>query len=96
MNLAAVVVALKKVAEKLVITCYDAELIHELSKENGFVEEYIKEAGKNTPGNYLSNFFANRASTKVVTCEEDMNSKNWTWSESKKACVYRVTNTSAK
>ncbi len=33
---------------------------------------------------------------KVVTCEEYMNSKDWTWSESKKACVYRVTNTSAK
>ena len=33
---------------------------------------------------------------KVVTCEEAMNSKNWTWSESKKACVYRVSNTSSK
>ena len=33
---------------------------------------------------------------KVVTCEEYMNSKNWTWSESKKACVYRVSNTSSK
>ncbi len=30
------------------------------------------------------------------TCEEYMNSKNWTWSESKKACVYRVTSTSVK
>ncbi len=33
---------------------------------------------------------------KVVTCEEYMNSKNWTWSESKKACVYKVSNTSSK
>ena len=33
---------------------------------------------------------------KVVTCEEYMNSKDWTWSESKKACVYRVSNTSTK
>ena len=33
---------------------------------------------------------------KVVTCEEAMNSKNWSWSESKKACVYRVSNTSSK
>ena len=31
-----------------------------------------------------------------LTCEEYMNSKNWTWSESKKACVYRVSNTSSK
>ena len=36
------------------------------------------------------------SSTKVVTCEEAMGSKNWTWSESKKACVYRVTNTGSK
>ena len=36
------------------------------------------------------------SSTKVVTCEEAMNSKDWTWSESKKACVYRVTNTGSK
>ena len=32
--------------------------------------------------------------TKVITCEEAMNSKNWIWSESKKACVYKVSNTS--
>ena len=29
-------------------------------------------------------------------CEEYMNSKNWTWSETKKACVYMVSNTEAK
>ena len=39
---------------------------------------------------------SNTSSTKAVTCEEYMNSKNWTWSESKKACVYRVANTSTK
>lgn len=31
-----------------------------------------------------------------VSCEELNNSNNWTWSESKGKCVYRVTNTSAK
>ena len=31
-----------------------------------------------------------------LSCEEYMNSKNWTWSETKKACVYRVSNTSSK
>lgn len=50
----------KKVTEKLGLPCYDAELIHELSKESGFAEEYVKEAGEYTPGNYLSSFFANR------------------------------------
>ena len=33
--------------------------------------------------------------TKIVTCEEAMNSKDWTWSESKKACVYKVSDTSS-
>ncbi len=51
----------KKVAEKLGIPCYDAELIHELSQKSGFAEEYIKEAGEYTPDNYLSSLFANRA-----------------------------------
>ncbi len=32
---------------------------------------------------------------KAVTCEEYMKSKDWTWSESKKACVYKVSNTSS-
>ena len=32
---------------------------------------------------------------KVVTCEET-NGIDWTWSEIKKACVYKVTNTSSK
>ncbi len=58
-------------------------------KDNYYIEEHlgtltVSEASKSDSNN-----------TKVVTCEEAMNSKNWTWSESKKACVYRVTNTSA-
>ncbi len=32
----------------------------------------------------------------VISCEEEMGSKNWVWSDSKKACVYKVTNTSTK
>ncbi len=43
-----------------------------------------------------SNTSSDTSSTKVVTCEEAMNSKNWTWSESKKACVYKVSNTSSE
>ena len=35
------------------------------------------------------------STTKVVTCEDE-NGKGWVWSESKKACVYKVTNTGAK
>lgn len=32
----------------------------------------------------------------VITCDEEMGSKNWIWSETKGACVYKVSNTSAK
>lgn len=32
----------------------------------------------------------------VISCEEEMGSKNWVWSDSKKACVYKVSNTSTK
>ncbi len=32
----------------------------------------------------------------IVTCEQAMNSKNWTWSEAKQACVYKVSNTAAE
>ena len=36
----------KKVAEKLGIPCYDAQLLHEIAKESGFDENYIKDAGE--------------------------------------------------
>ncbi len=36
------------------------------------------------------------SSDRAITCEEYMNSKNWTWSVSKNTCVYKVSNTSAK
>ena len=32
----------------------------------------------------------------VISCDEEMGSTNWIWSESKKACVYKVSNTSVK
>jgi cytidylate kinase len=51
----------RKTAEKLEIPCYDAQLIQELSKESGFAEDYVKEAGEYTPGGYLSGLFVNRS-----------------------------------
>ncbi len=51
----------------------------------------INVMGKDTSSN---NGGSNKDSN--PTCEEAMNSKNWTWSETKKACVYRVSNTSSK
>lgn len=50
----------KKVAEKLGIPCYDAEIIQEMAKETGFAPDYVKEAGEYAPGGFLSNAFSNR------------------------------------
>ncbi len=32
----------------------------------------------------------------IITCDEEMNSTNWVWSTAKGACVYKVSNTSAR
>ena len=50
----------KKVAEKLGIPCYDAEIIQEMAKETGFALDYVKEAGEYAPGSFLSEAFSNR------------------------------------
>ena len=50
----------KKVAEKLGIPCYDAEIIQEMAKETGFALDYVKEAGEYAPGSFLSSAFSNR------------------------------------
>ena len=50
----------------------------------------------NSDNNTNTSTDSSSASTsKVVTCEDE-NGKGWVWSESKKACVYKVTNTGAK
>lgn len=50
----------KKVAEKLGIPCYDAQIIQQMAQETGFAPEYVKEAGEYTPGSFLSSAFSNR------------------------------------
>ena len=50
----------KKVAEKLGIPCYDAEIIQEMAKQTGFAPEYVQEAGEYAPGGFLSAAFSNR------------------------------------
>ena len=51
----------KKVAEKLGIPCYDAEIIRRIAEENGYSEEYVKEQGEYTPGGWLSTLLADRS-----------------------------------
>ena len=64
------------------------------------ISAYVYEKGKTSPtvkAEYKVQVLKkdSGSSGKVVTCEE-ANGKGWTWSESKKACVYKVTNTSSK
>ena len=51
----------KKVAEKLGIPCYDAELIQKIAEQSGFSESYIKDAGEYSPGGFLSSALTNRS-----------------------------------
>ena len=51
----------RKVAEKLGIPCYAAELIQKIAQESGFDADYIREAGEYTPGGFLSSALSNRS-----------------------------------
>ena len=55
----------------------------------------VKEAANSSSSTTTTTDTSSASTTKVVTCEDE-NGKGWVWSESKKACVYSVTNTSAK
>ena len=50
----------KKVAEKLGIPCYDAELIQKIAEESGYTADYIKEEGEDASGGWLSTAFTDR------------------------------------
>lgn len=51
----------KKVAEKLGIPCYDAELIQKIAAESGFAQEYVKEEGEYAESGWLAPFLSNRS-----------------------------------
>ncbi len=56
----------------------------------------VKRAASSNSGSTTTTTDTSSTNTsKVVTCEDE-NGKGWVWSESKKACVYKVTNTGAK
>ena len=50
----------KKVAEKLGIPCYDAELIQKIAEESGYTADYIKGEGEYASGGWLSTVFTDR------------------------------------
>jgi len=51
----------RKVAEKLGIPCYDAELIHKIAEQSGFHPEYVKEEGEYAGAGWFAPIFSNRS-----------------------------------
>ena len=51
----------RKVAEKLGIPCYDAEIIEKIAEESGYSGDYIRSEGEGASDRWLSNLFSNRA-----------------------------------
>ena len=50
----------RKLAEKLGIPCYDAQLLKDIAEKSGFNESYIKDVGDYAPGGFISNVLSNR------------------------------------
>ncbi|WP_194611872.1 cytidylate kinase-like family protein [Clostridium vitabionis] len=51
----------RKVAERLGIPCYDAELIQKISEESGYSTEYLQQEGEGSSHGLLSTMFADRS-----------------------------------
>lgn len=69
-----------------------------LSTKKGFSTFTVVEAPKtsNTTSSTKPAGVKDTNGDGVISCDEEMGSKNWIWSETKKACVYKVSNTSVK
>lgn len=50
----------RKLAEKLGIPCYDAQLLKDIAEKSGFNENYIKDVDEYAPGGFISNVLSNR------------------------------------
>ncbi|MBR0416303.1 MAG: cytidylate kinase-like family protein [Firmicutes bacterium] len=51
----------RKVAEKLGIPCYDAELVQKIAEESGYTAEYVEEESEHTEGSWLSTVLSDRS-----------------------------------
>lgn len=51
----------RKVAEKLGIHCYDAELIRKIVDKSGYSADYVKEKGEQAAGGWLSTLLVDRS-----------------------------------
>lgn len=51
----------RKLAEKLGVPCYDAELIQKMAEESGFAPDYVKEESEYAPSGWVTPAFTNRS-----------------------------------
>ncbi len=51
----------RKLAEKLGIPCYDAELIQKIAEESGFAADYVEEQSDMSAGGWFSTLFIDRS-----------------------------------
>ena len=66
-------------------------------KTDHFSSFEVKETKKtSSPSSTKSYSSKDKNQDGVISCEEEMNSANWIWSTTKKACVYKVSNTSVR
>ena len=84
-------------------TVLDTKLVNnalsfKTDKFSTYVIAYTTTISNNTNTNTSTKSYDAKDKNKdgVISCEEEMNSANWIWSTTKNACVYKVTNTSAK
>ena len=58
----------RKLAEKLGIHCYDADLIQRIVDKSGYSADYVKEEGESAAGGVFSTFLADR--TRGLTTQD--------------------------
>ena len=60
----------RKLAEKLGIHCYDADLIQRIVDKSGYSADYVKEEGESAAGGVFSTFLADR--TRGLTAQDNL------------------------
>ena len=60
----------RKLAEKLGIHCYDADLIQRIVDKSGYSADYVKEEGESAAGGVFSTFLADR--TRGMTTQDNL------------------------
>ncbi len=79
-------------------TLVNNTLSFETDRFSTYVIAYSSFVSTNNTSNTSSKTYSAKDKNQdgIITCDEEMNSANWVWSTSKGACVYKVSNTSAR